>query len=125
MSFCSTIRTVREPCSMPTAIWIMLPTITAAPWARLLIEGTAGTLVLLGDGSVHHRAFQGRDQTVLLAPDPWEGFGGDCVHHLQTHVIAGILDGSSFENTVGDYLAVIEIEDAVYRSAETGRKIAL
>ncbi len=90
-----------------------------------LVEGTAGTLVLLGDGSVHHRVFQGRDQTVLLAPDPWEGFGGDCVHHLQAHVIAGVLDGAPLENTVGDYLAVIEIEDAVYRSAETGRKVAL
>ena len=90
-----------------------------------LVEGTAGTLTLLGDGSVHHRAFQSLGSMVLLPADKSEGFGGDCVHHLQTHVIAGLLDDAPLENLAGAYLSNLLIEEAVYRSAAEGRKIEL
>lgn len=90
-----------------------------------LVEGTEGTISLSGDGSVHLRRFNETDQTMLLPPDTWEGFGGDCVHALQTHVVSGLLDGTPLENVARDYLAVIEIEEAIYRSAKEGRKIDL
>lgn len=87
-----------------------------------LIEGTEGTLELLGDGSVWHRPFGAAQSTCILAADTWDGFGGDCVHALQSHVIAGILDGAPFENEAPDYLTVVTIEEAIYASATSGRK---
>ena len=90
-----------------------------------LIEGSQGTISLLGDGSVWLRAFHAQSETALLPADTWDGFGGDCVHALQSHVVSGILKGTPLENTAGDYLNVVEIENAVYASSETGRKIKL
>lgn len=90
-----------------------------------LIEGSVGTLSLEGDGSVRLRAFGSADREVLLEPDRAKTFGGDCVFHLQSHVVSGILDGATLENRAADYLTVIEIEEVVYRSAATGRKLSL
>ncbi|MEM6940272.1 MAG: Gfo/Idh/MocA family oxidoreductase [Pseudomonadota bacterium] len=90
-----------------------------------LVEGTKGTISLLGDGSLWQRSLGTRSETCLLSPDVSEGFGGDCVHALQTHAVNGFLDGSPLENRAEDYLKVLEIEDAVYRSAQQGSKISL
>ncbi len=90
-----------------------------------LVEGTQGTITLFGDGSVWLRAFHEQDETNILPADTWDGFGGDCVHALQSHVVSGILNGTTLENTAGDYLSVVEIENAIYASSETGRKIEL
>ncbi|WP_390913691.1 Gfo/Idh/MocA family oxidoreductase [Pseudosulfitobacter sp. SM2401] len=90
-----------------------------------LVEGTKGTLTLAGDGSVHLRKFGGISQTELLAPDIFDGFGGDCVHGLQSHVISAFLGHRPFENLANDYLKVIEIEEAIYASALHGKKVTL
>ncbi|UWR13347.1 Gfo/Idh/MocA family protein [Sulfitobacter mediterraneus] len=87
-----------------------------------LIEGTKGTLTLYGDGSVTRRQFGQQDEGEILPPDSWKGFGGDCVHALQAHVVSGLLYGTGFANTASDYLTVIKTRDAIYRSAETGQK---
>lgn len=88
-------------------------------------EGTAGVLTLMGDGRVDFRAHGHLEVEPVLPPETWEGFGGDCVYHLQNHVVRAVLDGDALENEAHDYLQVIRIKDAVYRSAETGQKIAL
>lgn len=88
-------------------------------------EGTKGCLYLYGDGRVTLRRFGDVTETELLAPDTWDGFGGDCVHALQSHAVSGFLGKVPLENVACDYLKVIEIEEAIYRSAETGQKIAL
>lgn len=90
-----------------------------------LIEGTAGSIKLRGDGSLWRRGFQETHETCLLPANEWEGFGGDCVHHLQSHVVSGLLNGTPLENTARDYLQVIDIEEAIYASADTGQKIKL
>ena len=90
-----------------------------------LVEGTKGTIQLNGDGSLWLRAFGDREETCILPPDDWDGFGGDCVHALQCHVVSGLLDDAPLENLSDDYLRVIEIEDAIYRSDGTGRKVFL
>ena len=90
-----------------------------------LIEGTAGTLSLTGDGAVHLRRFGQQTVQTVLAADTWPGFGGDCVHHLQAHVIAAMTRGAPVENAARDYLAVLRTEAAIYASAREGRKIAL
>ena len=88
-----------------------------------LFEGTEGTITLGGDGAVHLRPFGSSELQVLLGPDTWDGFGGDCVHALQSHVVGGILDGTPLENTAPEYLTVERIEAAIYDSAEKGCKL--
>ena len=90
-----------------------------------LFEGTAGTITLLGDGSVHLRSFGRNDAQQILPPDTWDGFGGDCVHALQSHVVSGLLNGTPMENEARDYLTVVRVQEALYRSAHEGRKITL
>lgn len=90
-----------------------------------LVEGTAGALTLRGNGCVDLRKFGALEEIRVLAADSWDGFGGDCVHLLQCHVISGLLKGTELENEAKDYIRVIEIEDAIYRSAATGQKIVL
>jgi predicted dehydrogenase len=88
-----------------------------------LVEGTKGTLTLMGDGSVRLRHFGDRMETTLLAAQAWQGFGGDCVKNLISHVVDGILDGKPLENEARDYLKVIAIEQALYDSDRLGTKI--
>lgn len=90
-----------------------------------LIEGTEGTLTLLGDGSVAKRAFGAQNTQEIMPPNQWLGFGGDCVHALQSHVISALLWGTRLENTAQDYLTVIQIRDAIYTSAEARAKIGI
>jgi predicted dehydrogenase len=90
-----------------------------------LFEGTEGTLTLLGDGRVHLRRFGQIDTVELLAPDSTGLFGGDCTHLLQAHVAQALATGDTPENLASDYLRVIEIEQAIYASAEQGRRITL
>ena len=47
------------------------------------------------------------------------------MHHLQQHVVAGLLDGALLENTAADYLTVLRIEAAIYASAERRAKVCL
>ncbi|WP_109310821.1 Gfo/Idh/MocA family protein [Ruegeria sp. AU67] len=90
-----------------------------------LIEGTEGSLVLNGDGSVELRGFGKMERQQVLPPSDHDGFGGDCVHTLQSHVVSGLLRGTPLENTARDYLDVIRIEENIYLSAAEGRKINL
>lgn len=90
-----------------------------------LIEGTEGTLTLTGDGAVQLRKHSNTAMREILAPNTGDGFGGDCVHHLQSHVISGLLDGTELENEASDYLQVIRIEEAIYASSEGGRKLEI
>ncbi|MYA88122.1 MAG: Gfo/Idh/MocA family oxidoreductase [Boseongicola sp. SB0662_bin_57] len=98
---------------------------TRCTMGEALIEGSAGTIDLKGDGSVHLRRFGDQVSREVLPPSSHEGFGGDCVHHLQSHVVHGVLGNVEFENVARDYLPVIEAENAIYASAEAGAWVRL
>ncbi|MEM6385842.1 MAG: Gfo/Idh/MocA family oxidoreductase [Pseudomonadota bacterium] len=98
---------------------------TRCTMGEALIEGTKGTLTLKGDGSLHRRAFGSIESRQVLAPTKVKGFGGDCVYHLQMHVVRALEGNGALENTAEDYLKVMEIEDAVYRSAQSGAWVKL
>ena len=87
-----------------------------------VFEGTDGTLSVLGDGSVRYRQFGSMEEDMILPPDQHRGFGGDCVHALQSHVVRGIHDADVLENRAGDYVRVLEIVDAIYDSDRAGEK---
>lgn len=88
-----------------------------------LFEGTKGTITLQGDGSVYLREFGTVAAKEIISQDNSGTFGGDCTFHLQRHVVDGLLTDTTFENEAEDYLAVIEIEAAIYRSARLMRKV--
>ncbi|SFR46207.1 Gfo/Idh/MocA family protein [Litoreibacter janthinus] len=88
-----------------------------------LFEGTEGTLTLTGDGGLHLRRFGAIDAETVLAPKKWAGFGGDCVFALQKHVVDALQLGTPFENEAADYLFVLEVEAAIYRSAEIKARV--
>ncbi|MEM8790355.1 MAG: Gfo/Idh/MocA family oxidoreductase [Pseudomonadota bacterium] len=90
-----------------------------------LIEGTKMTAMLDGDGRIFIRSFGSNDWSPHPFEAPETGFGGDCVHALQSHVVAHLETGSSLENEARDYLAVIRMEEAIYRSHETRQRITL
>jgi predicted dehydrogenase len=91
---------------------------------EMWLDGEAATLRLDGDGRLHLRPHQGSEGEHVYA---WQdqGFGGDCVFALQRHVVAHFADGAPLENDGRSYLRNLEIEDAIYRSAASGRWQAL
>jgi predicted dehydrogenase len=91
----------------------------------MLIEGSAASLRLDGDGRLFLRP-QGSDDETEHRYD-WQdrGFGGDCVYALQRHVIDHLRGAGPLENAARDYLANLRIEEAVYRSHALGRRLSL
>ena len=90
---------------------------------EMLIEGSAGALALDGDGRLQRRRF-GSDDWEDIDFD-WDDidFGGDCVYLTIRHIVDHLQNGSPVMNAAADYLVNLEIEDAIYRSAESGRRI--
>ncbi|MEM8730830.1 MAG: Gfo/Idh/MocA family oxidoreductase [Pseudomonadota bacterium] len=98
---------------------------TRCTMGEALIEGTRATLTLEGDGSVHLRRFGEMETEECLGPSTFPGFGGDCVFALQSHVVDALQRGKPFENLASAYLWVLDAEEAVYRSSETGQWVEL
>lgn len=98
---------------------------TRLTFGEALIESTQATLDLRGDGSLWLRDFGAAEARCVLEPRAWPGFAGDCVHALQAHAVAALRAGTPLENKAEDYLAVIEVEEAIYRSAETYARVTL
>lgn len=90
-----------------------------------LVEGTEGTLKLLGNGEVWLRRFGAMDETQVLGANTSTNFGGDCVYHLQQHAVNALGGEGKFENLASDYLEVIRTEEKVYESSERGQKMSL
>lgn len=91
---------------------------------ELLVEGTQGQLRLTGDGRLYLHPHGGelREHTY-----GWQkrNYGGDCVFALQRHAVDHLRHGAPVENLIADYLPNLEIEEAVYQSDRTGRRIDL
>ncbi len=94
-----------------------------------LVEGDEAAAALDGAGRVWRRALGARawTETPVGAPSLGlgAGFGGDCVFALQSHVVAALRAGGPIENEAPDYLRVMEIEAAIYASAQSGRRVDL
>ena len=102
----------------------------AAQYRRLTmgemwIEGSAAVLRLDGDGRLFLRRHGENDEQEVAYDWRDVGFGGDCIFDLQRHVVAHLRGDTPVENTARAYLRNLEIEEAVYRSAESGHREAL
>ncbi len=86
---------------------------------EMLIEGSAATLRLDGEGRLFLRKHGEVGEAEVKFRWHDNAFGGDCVFSLCQHVARHLLDGAPLENEASDYLAVQAVERACYRSAET------
>jgi predicted dehydrogenase len=91
-------------------------------FGEALVEGSAGSVRLTGDGRLWRRRFGSNDETEHVYPWTNQGFAGDCVFALQRHVAEAILTGTSAENQARAYLANLAVEAAIYHSHATGTR---
>ena len=91
---------------------------------EMLVEGSAGTLALDGDGGLFWMPHGGIPSALSYE---WENrnFGGDCVYALQDHVVRHLRKGGPVENPAAAYLANMRIVEAAYASAENGRWVTV
>ena len=50
-------------------------------------------------------------------------FAADCVYETQRHFVECLQCNEPFETRGSDYLRTLEIQEAVYRSAQTGQPV--
>jgi len=96
---------------------------TRLTMGELLIEGTKGSISLLGNGDLLQRRFGDKKWHAVDYHFDDTDFGGDCVYHLQKHVIEHLKNGSELENDSKNYLKNIEIETLIYQAASQHRQL--
>ena len=86
------------------------------------LEGSGGVLRLDGFGCLWWKP---HGEAEVREDYAWEArsFGGDCVYHLQRHVVEHLLKGAPVVNRGRDYLTNLRIEEAIYDSSRTGRRV--
>ncbi|MEO8849401.1 MAG: Gfo/Idh/MocA family oxidoreductase [Casimicrobiaceae bacterium] len=89
------------------------------------IEGSAGVLRLDGDARLWWKPHQQAEYLHAYDRGPDDTFGGGACEWLQRHVVAHLASGAPLENTARDYLANLRVQEAIYRSAATGRRVEL
>ncbi len=86
---------------------------------EMLIEGTNGCLSLHGNGDIHLRKFGHTKWHAIEYLFDDNDFGGDCVYHLQKHIIDHLQLNTPLENVASDYLQNQRLESLVYTAAQT------
>ncbi len=88
------------------------------------LEGATEVLRLDGSGRLWWKPHGGPEAEERY---PWgkRGFAGDSVKALQDHVVGHLLQGSPLANSGRAYLTNLRIEEAIYESHHTGRRVAL
>ncbi len=94
---------------------------TRRTMGEMLVEGSAASVRLDGQGRLWLRVHGSRDEAPITVHFNDTVFGGDCVFNLCNHVVRHMLDGTPLENEASDYLAVQAVERACYASAEKRR----
>lgn len=84
-----------------------------------LIEGTNGSIRLYPDGSITLKQLGKAEEKQSYEMSNME-FAGDCVYATQKHFIECLFNGVEFESNGFDYLRSIAVQEAIYRSAESG-----
>lgn len=94
---------------------------------EFMIEGEGGKLTLDGNGQIRFRLFGADEAETLPITRSVDdaAFGGGCVAALINHVIDAVERNAPLENEARDYLTVMHVSEAAYRSAAEGRRIDL
>ncbi|MEL7119171.1 MAG: Gfo/Idh/MocA family oxidoreductase [Bacteroidota bacterium] len=93
-------------------------------FGELLLEGNGGSIRLYSDGKITLQAL-GEAEFNIPYPHEDKNFAGDCVYHLQKHFVKCYLNDLPFENSGTDYLRNLEIQEAIYQSAQIGQAVKI
>lgn len=92
---------------------------------EMWLEGSAGVLRLDGDAQLWWKPQHGDEKLHAYDSGSTKAFGGGACGWLQAHVVHALVTNSPIENTARDYLQNLRIQEAVYASNESGRRIPM
>jgi len=105
--------------------WCAPAELARAEWAlnETVVEGTAGTLRLLTDGSLDWISLTGRRERkpVVLPPDDQVYIDGYAA--TQQHFLNGLITGAEHETQASDTLRTMDVVWTAHRAAEEGRTL--
>lgn len=93
-------------------------------FGEMLVEGNQGSLRLYNDGNITLQKLGKQEENIPYAHEN-KNFAGDCVYFLQKHFVHCFLNDLPFENSGEAYLRNLEVQEAVYLSAEEGRVVGV
>ncbi|GAB6166191.1 Gfo/Idh/MocA family oxidoreductase [Thermostilla marina] len=88
-------------------------------FGEFLVEGNGGSIRLYTDGRLTIQPL-GEPERDHAYRHERRNFSGDCVYVTQRHFVDCMHSGAPFETNGHDYLKTLAVQEAVYRSAETG-----
>lgn len=91
---------------------------------EMWLEGERGVMRLDGDARLWWQPHGGAE-ALHAYPEGGPGVFGGASLALQAHVLAHLRHGSALENHAEAYLANLHVQEAIYRSHATGRRIEM
>jgi predicted dehydrogenase len=91
---------------------------------EMWLEGEAGVLRLDGDARLWWQPHGGRELEHAYPHDAPGAFGG-AVTALQSHVLRHFEQGAALENSAAEYLHNLHVQEAIYHSHATGRRVEM
>jgi D-apiose dehydrogenase len=91
---------------------------------EMWLEGERGVMRLDGNAQLWWKPHQGAESLHLYEGTTEGPFGGACTA-LQAHVLAHLNNASPLENGARDYLEILRIQEAIYHSHASGRRVLL
>ncbi len=92
---------------------------------EMWLEGSAGVLRLDGDARLWWKPHHGDETLHVYDSGGTQGFGGGACGRLQAHVVGALWTNTAIENTARQYLKNLRIQEAIYASNASGRRVAL
>jgi D-apiose dehydrogenase len=92
---------------------------------EMWLEGARGVLRLDGDGRLWFKPHHGQEAPCGNDTGDDQAFGGGACAALQAHVVDCLVHNRQPENTARDYLRNLLIQEAVYASHASGKRIEL
>ncbi|MDA0224771.1 MAG: Gfo/Idh/MocA family oxidoreductase, partial [Proteobacteria bacterium] len=89
------------------------------------LEGSGGVLRLDGEARLWWKPHHGAESEHVYDRGPEDTFGGGACAALQRHVVAHLQTGAPLENTAQAYMTNLRVQEAVYASHESGRRILM
>lgn len=93
-------------------------------FGEYLVEGSKGTIRLYTDGKITIQPL-GKPEEEHSYTHNNIGFAGDCCYIFQRDFIDKLISGSPFETNGSNYLKTLEVQEAVYKSAETNLPVSI
>ncbi len=93
-------------------------------FGEFLVDAEGGSIRLYSDGRLTVQTL-GNPETEHAYSHEDRNFSGDCCYTTQRHFIDRLIDGEEFETSGPEYLKTLTIQDAVYRSAESGLPVEI